>query len=272
MTPSTRTGGGQEIPPGSGVVPILIELQASRLKVVGTGFYITRYGLFAPAKHVLDELADWNTHRLCTAFVLQDDAEGQLYIRQIVGASLSNTADVALGQADNSAGGPPNPRGRLSFVRPAKGERLVTYAYPANEVLDFTDPAHVPTLVGNYFEGHFEGQVIPSEPPYIPHPYFETSLEIRSGASGCPVFASGRIVAIACRGLEFRGAEHEGNNLSAVIPVGHLLPLEVGCARIPQDSWEYSQIPPLRRDSTLTFGELVAYGHVDVGTFEPGTA
>ncbi len=78
----------------------------------------------------------------------------------------------------------------------------------------------------------------------------------------------GRIVAIACRGWDFRGAEHEGTELSAVIPVSYLLSMEASCARIPTISWEYAQTPVPRREASLSFGELVAYGHVDFGVFQ----
>jgi hypothetical protein len=55
--------------------------------------------------------------------------------------------------------------------------------------------------------------------------------------------------------------------LSPVIPITQLLPLELGCIRIPPESWEFSQIPTTRRGAVLTFSELITYGHVDVGAF-----
>ena len=269
-----RRADGQSIPPGSGVVPVLHEICHMQLKVVGTAFYVTRYGLFVTAGHVLQEIADWSVNRLKPAYILEDSGLGQLIIRRIVGISLSNLADLAIGQAENGSDkspattGPGNLRGRISLESPKTDEKLVTYAYPENEVLDFRDAASTPTLRGDYFEGKFQAHVQSGTHPFIPQPHFQTSLEIRSGASGCPVFNSqGQIVAIASRGWDFRGSEHEGQNLSSVLPASLLLPIEVGCARIPPTSWEFSQIPPSRRSSVLTFGELVAYGHVDVGTF-----
>jgi hypothetical protein len=129
-----QTGDGQPIPPATGVVPILKQIGEGQLKVVGTGFFVTRYGLFATAKHVLDDLADWESNTLHTGFILQCDAPGQLTIRQIVGISANNSADVAIGQAGNGAGGlgPPSPlslRCPLSSTRPIVGEHLASYAY-----------------------------------------------------------------------------------------------------------------------------------------------
>ena len=266
----TRRGDGRALPPGAGVVPILKQLGAHKFKVVGTGFFLTRYGVFATAKHVLDDLADYESGTLHPGFILQDEPEGDLIIRRIVGISVSNTADVGLGQADNGVGrsgrlGPANLRGAISLTRPAINEALVSYGYPENAVLDFElkDP---PILRGDYIHGKFLSQVAAGSNPFIRHAHYETSLEVRSGASGCPVFnKTGRIVAIACRGWDFRGAEHEGDDLSSVIPVTQLLPLELGCLRIPSDSWEFTQIPANRHGATLTFAELITYGHVDVG-------
>lgn len=258
-----------KLPPGTGVVPVLKEVGHKQLKVVGTAFFLTRYGLFATAGHVLEELVDRNSRTVLRGYVLQDDSE-QCFIRRIVGASLSNTADIGIGQADNRVGlaaphGPPNLRAPLSFSRPQPGQSLVSFAYPENAVLDFRNDSDAPCLRGDFIEGVFRAQVDSSARPFLPYPHYETSLEIRSGASGCPVFAGGRVVGIACRGWDFRGGEYEGDDLSSILPATQLLPLEVGCAAVPPESWEYKQIPARRRSSVLTCAELVTYGHIDVG-------
>jgi hypothetical protein len=266
---------GREIAPASCVLPILKEIGPGQLKVVGTGFYITRYGLLATAKHVLEDLCDLKTLTLRTGYVFQDDDQGGFALRRIEAATWSNTADVGIAQVENRIGGakqhpgPANRRVRLSLTRPPPGDRLVSYAYPENKVLDFRDPGHVPHLQGTYVVGAFHREVPSQAHPVIPHPHFETTLEIRSGASGCPIFSNGFVVAIACRGWDFQGGEYDGDHLSSVVPVTQLLPLEARCASVPPESWEYSETPPSRRGSVLTFAELVAYGHVDVGTFGP---
>ncbi len=45
-------GGGKNIDPGAAVIPIMKELERGRLAIIGTGFYISRYGLFLTAAHV----------------------------------------------------------------------------------------------------------------------------------------------------------------------------------------------------------------------------
>lgn len=282
MKGRTRRGDGEKLHPGEGVIPILKEVGKHQLKVVGTGFFVTRYGTFATARHVLDDLADYRAKTLHQSFILQVGPSGDCIIRRIVSISVSNSADVGVGQADNGVGGieglgPTNLRGPISLTRPSVGEALVSYAYPENAILDFRNQAanpcrgelpldELPTLAGRYVNGKFLSQIDASSRPYIPYTHYETSLEIRSGASGCPVFnASGRIVAIACRGWDFRGGDGEGDELSSVVPVTQLLPIELECLRIPPDSWEFSQVPLSRRSGILTFAELVTYGHVDVG-------
>lgn len=185
---------------------------------------------------------------------------------------MSRQADVAIAQAENGVGGtgpegPANMRVTLAFQRPAVGEALSTFAYPENAILDFTQDDAPPELRGDYFTGTFLAEVESDARPFIRLSHYETSVEIRSGASGSPIFdSSDRVVGIACRGWDFRGGELEGANLSSILPVRHLLPIEVGGARIPRDSWEFRELPESRRDSLLTLGELVAYRHVDTST------
>jgi hypothetical protein len=57
--PRAIDGNENPIDPKYGVFPILKELSKGSLSVVRTGFYLTRYGMFITAKHVMDELVDW---------------------------------------------------------------------------------------------------------------------------------------------------------------------------------------------------------------------
>jgi len=267
-----RTADGEPIQPGTGVVPILKELEPGRLGVIGTGFYITRYGLFLSAGHVLGALVDWNTHKVGVAYVCHLAGEAAVHLRRVLRVSLLRPADLAIGHADNYVGRLPedplcNLRARLTTETPLPGTQLVTYAYPENEVLDFTQPGAAPTIAADYFEGTFLRYVEQSENPFFPYPYFETTIEIRGGASGGPVFDErGIVIGVNCRGWDFRGGEYEGNNLSSIVPIRLLLPLEVEPAHLPQNSWEYAQIPENRRGRGLTVSELATYGHI---LFEP---
>jgi hypothetical protein len=251
---------------------LLKELEPGKLAVVGTGFYITRYGLFLTAGHVLSDLADLDTQTFGTAYVFHLAGEDAVHIRRIRRVSFFHGADLAIGQADNFLerfSGRPlvNLRAGLSVETPTPGAPLTTYAYPENKILDFTRDDADRTITADFFDGSFLRCVGPTENPFLPYPHLETTIEIRSGASGGPVFERGRVVGVNCRGWDFRGGEHEGDNLSCVVPISAALPLEVKLDQLPPDSWEYAQIPESRRDRALTVRELGAYGHVQ---FEPG--
>lgn len=222
--PKARTGDGKIVHPGSTVFPILKEIEKKKLSVIGTGFFIARYGLFATAAHVVQDLVKEN--ELGISYVLQvtEPFDGRLYLRKIKRITFFNELDLAVGQADNYVEKFPNDpltnlRCILSDYIPLRGERVFTYAYPENEIMDFTTDAP-PRVVGNRFEGEFLAVEAADRNPFIPYDHFSTSIRVRSGASGGPVFTeAGRVIGVNCRGWDFDGGEHEGDELSSIVPV-----------------------------------------------------
>ena len=81
MNHLARLGDGKEISATTGVVPILVELDKGKLQVIGTGFYITRYGLLLTARHVMTALSQ--------------EPIGDIRIN--VGDKLSDIAKIVLG-------------------------------------------------------------------------------------------------------------------------------------------------------------------------------
>jgi hypothetical protein len=248
------------------------EVGHKRLSIIGTGFYITRYGLLVTAKHVLEDLMAEDDASLVSSYVCHLAPENAIHLRPIRKAHLLRKADIGIAQADNFLDSfPANPlqnlRATLSTQLPSVGSPLTTYAYPENEVLDFGLENQVPVIAGDYFLGGFLRFVKEPEHPFLRFPYFETTVEIRSGASGGPVFdAKGRVIGVNCRGWDFRGGEHEGNPLSYIVPIGNMLDIDVDPFMIPAVSWEAEQIPDSRSGCTLNGRELAEYGHV---LFEP---
>jgi hypothetical protein len=267
-SPRAVRGDGQSLDPRDGVIPVIKELEPGILQIVGTACWITRYGLFLTAQHVLATLVDEEGAGLEVGFVAQLAPEGKIYLRRILRATLLRSADLAVGQADNYLATVPddplsNMRAKLTTTIPPTQSDLTTYAYPENTELDFRDKDTMPIVVSDYSAGLLLRHVTKSENPWIPYPHFETSIEVKSGASGGPVFDHrGRVIGVNCRGWDFRGAEHEGNHLSSIVPIEHLWSLEVPLLQLPPQSWEHDQIPQARRGAALSMRELADYGHL----------
>ena len=185
-------------------------------------------------------------HRLCSSTWRRECRSSSPH----PAVTLLLPADLAVGQAENYAGSASplaNLRMMLATELPAIDSRLVTYAYPENDNLDFREPDKPRVIRGDFFTGRLL-ELVPAG-PFMPYPHAHTSIEVRSGASGGPVVdARGRVVGVNCRGWDFRGAEFEGNNLSSFVPLIHLLDAEVPILQLPADSWEYAQMPAPLRD------------------------
>jgi len=269
--PGAQNGDGLAIDPRAAIIPIMQQLAPGRLKIIGTGFYVTRYGLFATAGHVFSELAERDRRALGIAVVCHSLSSESVCLRQIRTAFINEEADVAIGYADNFMEKIPerpllSMRGHMSAHLPKAGSRLVTYAYPQNEVLDFTIANSQPRIVSDYYEGEvlaavdaaeaarrrYAGEYVPLEVPFL-----ESSIHLKGGASGSPVFDRGRIVGVATKSWELSADDPP---LSYISGIEHLLGVEVRLDSVPMISWERSVIPAGR--STATVAELRQWGHL----------
>ena len=265
---------GTEISATLGVVPILRELEKGKLQVIGTGFYITRYGLFPSARHVFDDIIEAGDRSGKTLRIFHDTGE-KIHIRHVTKISIANQADIVMGQADNFLAKFPddpllNVRAKLTLEVPKTATKLVTFAYPRNKLLDFTDRSKPVTMFASRFDGEF---VCVEDPPkYDEHQVetYQTTVPIEGGASGGPFFdEAGRVFAIARSSMDFKGSEHEGATTSLVTPLRHCLHLGLGNLPLSERSLEFRQIPDNRRSDALTIRDLAKYGHL---VFDPKIA
>lgn len=252
------------IDPGAGVIPIMKELEPGVLKIIGTGFYISRYGLFLTAAHVLSDVVDQNANAIVPSYVCHSANDREVHLRRIVGTSIYRNVDLAIGQADNYAAKYPespliNLRAILSGRIPNCGSLVTTYAYPENKHLDFRQSESARIIRSDYYDGKFLKEVINSEHPVLPYRHYETSILVKSGASGGPVFHDGAVIGVNCRGWDFG---NDDDALSYIIPVEAALDIEVGAIQMPEISWEYSQVPTSMKNAKLTLRQLVQFGHV----------
>ena len=271
VAPRALNADGQSINPRAGIVPIMQQLTPGRLKIIGTGFYLTRYGLFATAAHVFLELTVPDRQALGVAVVCHPLSDGSVCMRQIRTAFVNESADVAIGYADNFMEKVPqqplaNMRGHLSAKVPKAGERVVSYAYPQNEVLDFTILENQPRIVSDFYEGEVIATVDLSEASRrreageyvaLQVPFIETSIHLKGGASGSPVFNQGKIVCIATKSWDL---SNDDPPLSYIAGIQHLLEVVVRLDSVPPNSWEQSVIPPRRSHATVA--ELGGWGHL----------
>ena len=242
------------------MVPILFEQTPGILRVVGTGCYVARYGLVLTAAHVLAETKQGDG--IGPSFVFHLGPEDKIYLRRIQRVFWLNDRDLGIAQVENYLDSIPNDplinhRARLSTRRPGVGEPLVTYAYPENALLDFNDPPARREVHSDYYSGHVVEPVGAGERPFIPYPHLETSIEIRSGASGGPVFShDGCIVGIASRGWDFKGGEEEQEPLSSVVLIEDLLHLGLTSWRFPQ---RLGRLNSLWANLQLAGGKFASY-------------
>src|SRR5581483_10751943 len=133
--PRSLRADGLPIHPGTGILPIVKEVGLGRLLVVGTGFYITRYGLVATAKHVIDDLVLPDGVTIGPAFVVHLQGDDEIVLRKVERAHFLKEIDVGVVQVDSFLKVDPpdalqNLRGALAASLPIEGSHLITYAYP----------------------------------------------------------------------------------------------------------------------------------------------
>ena len=267
--PSAKTVDGNPIDPGTCVFPIMKELEPGLVNIVGTGFYITRYGLFLTAKHVLlDAYKDGSqTHSLLTLHNNDDAATS--HVRRVLRFCVSDKYDVALGVLENFADKyPKNPltnrRCILTTNPPPLGSRVVTFAYPNNLRLDFRKEDPVETY-RNYFVGKLLEHVtsLPSdEYAPIPPPFYTSDVIVMNGASGGPAFdEKGRVFAVSSSSMEL-----EDGYLTRLTRTNEALHLNfsVGSLCIPNGSWEHRQVQDLSEQTRIDLNALGARGHIDL--------
>lgn len=270
---------GRPVDSQVGVTPIFVQREPALLSIVGTGFYIARYGLLLTAKHVVDEIAKYDAEgRAAFAWLWKDD--GTLSFRPVLTCSYDNRApqdavDIAICQAVDSAKigairvTQPNERIALVTNLPSPGTQIATYAYPDNHQVDFSTQ----DKIGRIFADAFEGKLLQVlGPQFLRYMHIETSIEIRGGASGGPVFGpNGHAFAVNCRGWDL-GADETAEPLSSVVPVSLSLDLQFPYPHIPPDSAEERAVPANRRGGQVTLRDLAAWGHISLDPALPNEA
>jgi len=267
------SAGGQPVDSQIAVTPIFVKMAPTLLQVIGTGFFIARYGLLLTAKHVVDEVAMHDAEGMA-AFTWLWKTDGTLNFRPILTCSYydrapRDAADIAICQTvDCATPGAirivqPNERIALVTSLPNVGAHIATYAYPDNYRVDFSGPEKAGQIFADAFEGTLLEVLGPQE-RLLRYKHVETSIQVRSGASGGPVFGpGGHAFAINCRGWDL-GTDHTTDPLSSVVPVSLILDLQFPCPYLPCGSAEERSVPANRRSGQVTLRDLAAWGHISL--------
>lgn len=197
---------GKQVDPHTCIFPIMKEIGPNHMRLVGTGFFITRLGHFVTAKHVILDAIDEHTgrqksHIHAVHFVERD----KVLVRHITRVSIHPASDVAVGKMDyhvlNATGLPlANLVPRFTTEVPPVGSPVCTYAYPESSH-DF-----IRKSAGMFAPKYYSGQLVAHsevqrDSILVSWPYFHTSISLKGGASGGPVFDhKGRVFGINCVG------------------------------------------------------------------------
>ncbi len=157
----------------------------------------------------------------------------------------------------------PNERVALVTRLPDAGTQIATYGYPDNHRVDFSAPERVGQIFADAFEGRVLNVVGPQE-GFLRYTHVQTSIEIREGASGGPVFnTAGHTFAVNCRGWDL-GADPAAELLSSVVPISLILDLPFRYPVIPEESAEASAVPENPRCGTVSLRDLAEWGHISI--------
>jgi hypothetical protein len=201
-----QAGNGNPISPHTVIFPILKEVSPNENRLVGTGFFITKFGHFVTAKHVIQDVLDTATGQQHSPIHALHFVQGfEVLVRHITKVSVHNSVDVAVGKMDyheiNTTGKPLTNRvPRFTTEIPRVGSPVCTYAYPESDATFVKGGGS--RFVANFYVGEFlEHSSQPRDSVNVTWPHFVTSIIVKGRASGGPVFDErGRVFGINCIG------------------------------------------------------------------------
>ena len=244
------SGSGMPVDPGHAIFPIAKQLPDGRWQLIGTGFFISIYGVFATAKHVLMDVIDAHGNQRLPIAIIQFLPNNIYVVRPILRCTVSNLADTAIGVAapmkNNKTGDNLMCKAcSLTTRLPHVGERACTYAYP-NTMMLGSSPQQI-HLFPDFYDGKIE-EYYPDgrDRVFLPSPCYRTSIAIHSGASGGPVF-DGNGVVCGVNSTGFSGS----NDISFVSRIVDILELNVTEVCVPG-----------HQGNSFTVAKLAELGHV----------
>jgi hypothetical protein len=199
--------GGKPTDPMKAIIPVFRRDERGPITVLGTGFFISRLGIFVSAKHVFMDVLDGTEQPRAGLEVMQFGDNGTFYQRPVDSFVIHEGADVGVGMChpmNHRTTGKPlfNMVVTLSRRRPQLGDEVWTYAYAGTQIEG--DDAPQVIVDPKFYLGRIR-QKFPTgrDSLMLPAPCYETSIVLRGGTSGGPVFSyGGRVVGVNSSGFD----------------------------------------------------------------------
>lgn len=197
----------------SAIVPLISKnKQTGELFFIGTAFYISSSGILMTVKH---NLFDKKNNLFENLGVFHFLPNNNYILRPIRKMTYTDNYDIAyllpdqiLDKNNMSIN---SPSLVLTESTPEINEQLATYGYPNSRMDKVEVHFNAEFFLGNCVEYHSNGFVL------LKNPCFQTSILIKSGTSGGPVFdKSGKVFAVCSTGFDLIPGEE---NISSVTPI-----------------------------------------------------
>lgn len=211
MTGDGQTAQGQEV-----VIPICKAVDGGKLECIGTGFFISIYGIFATAAHVVTDILGEDGKPQCYKdgspkvglMTFHFMPPNLMVAREINKISFHMRDDVAVGTVktivDQKTREPlKNKVLQLTARVPQVGDKISTWAYP-NSVAEYDGRKGSLSVVPKLYEGEIEDEHRNGKGwGKVSGRCYQTNLGIEGGASGGPVFDDeGRVFAVNSGGVD----------------------------------------------------------------------
>jgi hypothetical protein len=197
---------GTPIEPHTSIFPILKTTGLDEARFIGTGFFITMLGHFVTARHVIHDVIDERTGMpTASLHALHFVESSQMLVRNITRVCLHPTSDLAVGKMDyhmitETGAMLTNRVPRFTTEIPRVGSTVGTFAYPESDRLFRRGGGD------RFVAGFYKGEMVDHSDKardrnLVAWPHFTTSISLKGGSSGGPVFdESGRVFGINCVG------------------------------------------------------------------------
>lgn len=189
---------GDRIDPNEVIFPIFRTDSQGSLHFLATGFFVTRFGWFVTAKHVVEDVLDEKGDAHSGLCVIQFSENNSYYVRPVAGFACHGLADVAVGVCapmSHKVTGEPlyNKALTISRMQLVPGMPVWTYAYPGT-IVSQGDKQHI-QISPNFYVGAVSTYFASGrDRVMLPAPCYQTSIVLHAASSGGPVFGPGGAV------------------------------------------------------------------------------